>query len=186
MLLSHPPTITVGRHGDAGNILLTESQRRSVTIHHVERGGDVTYHGPGQLVGYPIVDLSAMGVRGIKRYLEKLANVLQRVLSHWGIAAEWNETVPGLWVKKQKIAAFGIRVTRHVTTHGFALNVSPDLRHFKWIVPCGLKDCGVTSMDEQLGAPTPSLVEVRDAFCSEFAWEFGVRWTASSIGSRVS
>ena len=178
LLLTHPPTITIGRHGNQQNILLSNEQRDSVAIHHVERGGDVTYHGPGQLVGYPIIDLSAMGIRGIKRYLEKLSLVLHRVIARWGIQAEWNEKIPGLWVGNQKIAAFGIRVTRHVTTHGFALNVSPNLAHFRWIVPCGIQDRGVTSLAALLDDKTPSMKEVSDAFCSEFAWEFGVRWTS--------
>jgi len=180
LLLTHPPTITIGRHGNEQNILLDDTQRGAVTIHHVERGGDVTYHGPGQLVGYPIIDLSAMGIRGIKRYLEKLSLVLQRVVSRWGIQAEWNEKIPGLWVGNHKIAAFGIRVTRHVTTHGFALNVSPNLEHFRWIVPCGIQDRGVTSMAALLNGKGPTLAEVSDAFCGEFAWEFGVRWTSVS------
>jgi len=174
LLLTHPPTITIGRHGNAQNVLLSDAQRSVVTIHHVERGGDVTYHGPGQLVGYPIIDLSAMGIRGIKRYLEKLSLVLQRVVARWGIQAEWDEKIPGLWVGNQKIAAFGIRVTRHVTTHGFALNVSPNLEHFRWIVPCGIQDCGVTSLAVFLNEKTPTMKAVTDAFCSEFVWEFGV------------
>jgi|GEM_PF-396634 len=182
ILLSHPPTITVGRHGNEEHVLLAHEGRATdgVSVHRVDRGGDVTYHGPGQLVGYPIVDLTALGMGGVRRYVQRLSLVLQRVLNTWGIEASWDEKAPGLWVGPNKIAAFGVHVHRRITTHGFSLNVCPDMSHFDWIVPCGLHDRGVTSIRCLIGEKSPSLEQVVERVRAEFAWVFGIRWAGGN------
>jgi len=147
-LLSHPPTITVGRHGDPDHILAPEG----CEVVSVDRGGDVTFHGPGQLVGYPIVHLGRLKL-GVRAYVAALAEGLAEVLRDHAIEANWDVEVPGLWVGRAKIAAFGVHVHRQVTTHGFALNVHPDLGAFDRIVPCGLRDRTVTSMAALIERP---------------------------------
>lgn len=157
LLLSHPPTVTLGLHGKPENIVSAgwlESQ--GVRVVRTDRGGDVTWHGPGQLVGYPIVSLARRGL-GVRRFVEALAEALQAVLAARGVASWWEPAAPGLWTAQGKLAAFGVRVRGGVTTHGFALNVSCDLQGFQAIVPCGLAR-PVTSL-QALGASTAPLEE---------------------------
>ena len=156
LLLQHPPVYTVGRSGREGEILLDEQarRRRGVEVYHIDRGGRVTYHGPGQLVGYGIVALGALP-GGLRRYVRSLEAGIIAALARWGIAARREEGLVGVWVGDEKIAAIGIRVSRGVTRHGFALNVDPDLSYFKGIIPCGLQDRGVTSMARLLGEAPP-------------------------------
>ncbi|MFT5432639.1 MAG: lipoyl(octanoyl) transferase [Myxococcota bacterium] len=151
-LLTHPPTITIGRHGNPANVLRPDG----CEVVQVDRGGDVTFHGPGQLVGYPIVHLARRRL-GVRNYVERLAAGLKQVLETIGISSEWDGDIPGLWVGSAKIAAFGVHVHRQVTTHGFALNVDPDLGWFERIVPCGLADRHVTSITALTGQS--SLIE---------------------------
>jgi lipoate-protein ligase B len=151
LFAEHPPVITVGRTGRASNILASREilAARGVEIYDVERGGDVTYHGPGQLVGYPIVDLRALD-EDVVRYMRLLESALISAVGAWGIVAERRRGYPGAWAGGAKIAAIGVAVKRKVTMHGFALNVDPDLSSFDLINPCGLGR-PVTSMARLLG-----------------------------------
>ena len=155
LLLEHPHTYTLGRRGKREDVLLGDEglDRLDVALHHVERGGEVTYHGPGQLVGYPIVDVRPLG--GPVRYVRTLEAVLMDVLDDFSLLAHREEGFPGVWVGQEKIGAIGVKISLGVTTHGFALNVNPDLSYFQHIVPCGIRDRGVTSMERLLGEPVP-------------------------------
>ncbi len=160
LLVEHPPVITIGRAGRSAHILLPRALlvAQGFEVFEVERGGDVTYHGPGQLVGYPIVDLRALD-EDVVRYVRSLEGALIRVLQHFGILADRVRGYPGVWVRDSKIAAIGVAVKRRVTMHGFALNVAPNLDHFAVINPCGLGK-PVTSMAGVLGRPV-ALAEVK-------------------------
>ncbi len=157
LLLEHPPVITMGRRASPANILMPKEvlDGMGVQVVDINRGGDVTYHGPGQLVGYPIFDLKCHG-RDIRLFLERLEELFIRILALYGIQAH-GETGrhTGVFCGTDKIVAFGISVRQWVTMHGFAFNVNTDLSHFEWIVPCGLEDRGVTSMRKILGRPVP-------------------------------
>jgi lipoate-protein ligase B len=155
ILLEHPPVITLGRQADATNILAAPEllDQLGIRVHRVERGGDVTYHGPGQLMGYPILDLHHHR-KDIRWYVRSLEAVLVGTLAELGITAEpriGRET--GVWRGHDKIAAMGIRIERWVTYHGFALYVDPIMAHFDLIVPCGLPGTGITSIQRVLGEP---------------------------------
>ncbi len=155
LLLEHPPVITLGRSADPSHVLLNAAQRRArrIELHDVGRGGDVTYHGRGQLVGYPIVALPAHK-RDLHVYLRDLEQGLLGAVAEYGIAAERAPGLTGIWAGNRKLAAIGVRVsTGWITSHGFALNVTIDLTEFGTIVPCGIADRGVTSMAEILGRP---------------------------------
>lgn len=162
LLTEHPPVITVGRAGRTSNILVSREMlaARGVDVYEVERGGDVTYHGPGQLVGYPIINLRALD-EDVVRYVRLLEAALISTVGAWGIAAGRLRGYPGAWVGGAKIAAIGVAVKRKVTMHGFALNVDPELAHFDLINPCGLGR-PVTSMSRLLGRPV-SLKEMSPA-----------------------
>ncbi len=174
ILLEHPPVLTLGRNASRVNILATNEQlaNRGVQIHESNRGGDVTYHGPGQLVGYPIFDLRGdlPGKRGPHLgpvdFVRLLEEALIRTCKDFGVPTQrickrtgvW--TLPGGSVPEKKIAAIGVHVSQAVTSHGFALNVTTDLRDFEWIVPCGISDRAVTSLEiESPQTPPPSLIE---------------------------
>ena len=172
LLLEHPPVITLGRGGDATNLLAstqTLSEQR-VRFFDTTRGGDITYHGPGQLVGYPILHLGE-GNRDVRRYVFSLEEVLIRTVADYGITAERVEGKRGIWVGNDKIAAIGVRIARWVTSHGFALNVSTNLEHFRLITPCGLQGTGVTSIEKLTGRRVP-LDEVREVLTRHFAEVF--------------
>ncbi|MCL4458601.1 MAG: lipoyl(octanoyl) transferase LipB [Chloroflexi bacterium] len=147
LLLQHPPVITIGRRGHKENILASPSvlDREGITICETNRGGDVTYHGPGQLVGYPILRLADYACDPLE-YLRRLETVIIRALSHWGIEARQVPGYTGVWIGESKVAAIGIAIRHGITMHGFALNVNTNLDHFALIVPCGLNDKAVTSM----------------------------------------
>jgi lipoate-protein ligase B len=153
VLVEHdPPVITLGRGKGPRHVLATDEElaRLGIEVHPSTRGGDVTYHGPGQLVGYPICRLDRRG-RDVHRYLRNLEEVLIGVLGRFGVEAGRQEGLTGVWTDQGKIAAIGIAVRRWVSYHGFALNVSPDLSHFETIIPCGLDDRAVTSLSAVLG-----------------------------------
>jgi lipoyl(octanoyl) transferase len=175
LLVEHDPVITLGRSADPSHVLASSSElaRRGVAVAEASRGGDVTYHGPGQLVGYPIVRLRA----GVVGHLRAMADGLAAVLAEVGITARWRREAPGLWVdrggRQAKICAFGVNVQRRITAHGFALNVSSDLDAFRLIVPCGLRDTAVTSI-QQLTGTTPSLETLADRVAVAFAASFGL------------
>jgi lipoyl(octanoyl) transferase len=170
LLLEHPPVITLGRSADAGHVLISAEARAAsgIALHETGRGGDVTYHGPGQLVGYPVVALGP-GRRDVRAYLRDLEEALIRVLSDFGVRGERRDGLTGVWVGDRKAAAIGVRVsTGWITSHGFALNVTTDLRAFSSIVPCGIRGLGVTSLQEETGTPVP-LRTVADAAASHLA-----------------
>ena len=160
LLVEHPPVITIGRGGRAANILVSRDllAAQGFDVHATERGGDVTYHGPGQLVGYPILDLAVLD-EDVVRYVRGLEAALIGALERFGIAGARLRGYPGVWVGDAKVAAIGVAVKRRVTMHGFALNVAPNLDHFGVINPCGLGK-PVTSMARLLGRPV-SLAEVQ-------------------------
>lgn len=164
LLLEHPHTYTLGRNGRLQNLLLSESQlnERGIAFYHVDRGGDITYHGPGQLVGYPILPLKRVynqpGLGMVRRYVTDLEEVLIQTVAKFGILAKRFEGHRGVWVETDqgldKIAAIGVRIQKNaITSHGFALNVNPDLTYFNHIIPCGIRDHGVVSMANLLAQP---------------------------------
>jgi lipoyl(octanoyl) transferase len=172
LLLEHPPVITLGRRAHEEHLLLDREAlaRRGVEVHEAARGGDVTYHGPGQLVGYPIIDLMRRG-KDVHRYLRDVEEALIRALAHWGLNGERVPELTGVWVGNDKVAAIGIGVRRWVTWHGFALNVTTELDAFRMIVPCGIRDRGVTSLARLLGREVPEREVVQTvvrAFCEVF------------------
>jgi lipoate-protein ligase B len=175
VLVEHPHVYTLGSAGQESNLLWTEEERRAnhVDVHRVDRGGNVTYHGPGQLVGYPILKLprSVDGLHAdVVAYIRNLEQVLIRALGHYGLQAFPYPGLTGVWVNDPpaKIAAIGVKVTtKAVTLHGFALNVNPEMRYFGGIVPCGISDKPVTSLAAQLGT-APSMTEVMEVVTSAF------------------
>jgi lipoyl(octanoyl) transferase len=171
VLLEHPHTYTIGRSGTRDHVFLTNGELadRGITCLDVDRGGDVTYHGPGQLVGYPIVDLGPKPDVGL--YLRNLEGCLIDVLGEFGIAAGRLSGYTGVWIGDRKIVAIGVKVSQGVTTHGFALNVSTDLSLFTHILACGIPDKGVTSMALELGA-APPMTAVEDAVVARFSERF--------------
>ncbi len=174
-LLEHDPVITRGTGTRDGHLLETENalRRRGIELHDVGRGGDITYHGPGQLVGYPILDLKP-DRRDLHRYLRDLEEVVVRTLGRFGVRAAREEGLTGVWTPAGKVAAIGVRVSSGwITSHGFALNVDPDLSHFDTIVPCGIGDRAVTSLRQILGEDVPSVAEVGDVVSGELAAWFG-------------
>lgn len=187
LLLEHPPVLTLGRGAKRENLLLSpeEAARRGVEVHETNRGGDVTYHGPGQIVGYPIFDLRP-DRQDVRRYVREVEEVLLRSLAELGIQAGRIPKWTGVWVGDEddpravKIGAIGINIRKWVTRHGFALNVRPDLSHFGMIVPCGIQDRGVTSISEQLGKPV-SLEEVEPLLCKHFGEVFGWSWEERDV-----
>jgi len=152
LLLQHPHVYTVGRFRGEEDII---APLEKIPILRTNRGGSITYHGPGQLVGYPILDLRANGL-GVREYIWKLEEVIIRLLGGFGIEAQRNNTYPGgVWAGGRKICSLGINVSRHITMHGFALNVNNDLKYFEHIRPCGLRGAAMTSMAELLRHPVP-------------------------------
>ncbi|GBC96436.1 Octanoyltransferase [bacterium HR16] len=176
LLLEHrPPVITLGRGSHAEHLLVPPQQLERLGIQLVEtdRGGDITYHGPGQLVGYPILDLR-QHERDVHLYLRKLEEVIITALTHFGIVGHRKEGLTGVWVGEEKIAAIGIKVSHWITMHGFALNVCPDLSHFDLIVPCGIRDKGVTSVQNLLGREV-TLPEIFPPVVEAFAQAFSLQ-----------
>jgi len=172
LLLEHPPVFTLGRNAAESNVLVSPARAAELGIGIVRtnRGGDVTYHGPGQLVGYPILRLKERGLT-VVGYVDALEKMLMAALMDFGIATSSDSRRRGVWVGRDKIAAIGVRVSRGVSMHGFALNVGVDLTPYSYIVPCGLRDCGVTSL--HLLKPDVDPARVREAVVSHFISEFG-------------
>jgi lipoyl(octanoyl) transferase len=172
LLLEHPHVFTLGRGADSSNILADPAQLQSssVEVHETGRGGDVTYHGPGQLVGYPIINLKPDRC-DVHRYVRDIEEVLIRTIAEFGVTGTRISGLTGVWVGNEKIAAIGVRIARWITSHGFALNVTTDLEYFNLIVPCGIAGRGVTSLSRLLGRPVDR-AEVEDRIASHFSRVF--------------
>ena len=169
VLLEHPHVYTLGRSASRGDIVASTEwlAEHGIDIYETDRGGQVTYHGPGQLVGYPILDLGEE--RDIRRYVHRLQEVLVATLDNFGVAAHarHEQTEIGVWVEERKIASIGVHLSRWITTHGFALNVDTDLSYFQGIVACGLQDVSMTSLGAERGS-APALAEVADRLVEHF------------------
>lgn len=175
LLLEHTPVYTIGKNGSDMHVIAPPEflKQQGIEVIHVDRGGDVTYHGPGQLVGYPIFDLHQHR-QSVSWYMRQLEEVFIRALRHWGIDAGRNEGYTGVWIGEEKIVALGVRISKWVTMHGFAFNVNPQMNHYQGIIPCGIFHGGVTSLQELLGQPVEMnevLPVVIDAFQEVF--QFG-------------
>jgi lipoyl(octanoyl) transferase len=176
VLLEHPPVLTLGRNASRANILASDEflAYRGVEVHEINRGGDVTYHGPGQLVGYPIFDLRSFTPRlGAVEFVRRIEEALIRACGDFGVPATRVPGRTGVWslaggdILEKKICAIGIHIARGITSHGFAFNVSPDLRDFDLIVPCGIADRAVTSLELEAD-PQPSMEAVRNSVARQF------------------
>ena len=158
LLVEHPHVYTLGKSGDEQNLLIHGDFLKKIeaTYYKINRGGDITYHGPGQLVGYPIIDLEHYHI-GVREYIEKMEDAIVSTLAHYGLTGSRKEGATGVWLdaevpaKSRKICAIGVRVSRYVTMHGFALNVNTDMRYFNYINPCGFLTYGVSSLERELG-----------------------------------
>lgn len=170
LLVEHPPVITFGKKGGREHLLADPAtlEAQGFSLHSVERGGDVTYHGPGQLVGYPILPIG----RAVRTYLRNLEAVMVAVLAEYGILSTGSPGYAGVWVGDEKVVAIGVAIKRNVSFHGFAMNVATDLTHFSFIVPCGIQGKGVTSLSALLGRPV-TLAEVKPKLVRAFRETFG-------------
>ncbi|MFW5694502.1 MAG: lipoyl(octanoyl) transferase LipB [Alkalispirochaeta sp.] len=178
LLVEHPPVITMGKSGVLEHVLASPEvlAAAGATVERIERGGEATYHGPGQLVGYPILDLRAH-LRSLRKFVYLLEEVFIRYLDReYSITAHRDEEHRGVWVDNEKITAVGIAVKQRVTFHGFAFNVHTDLSHFDWIIPCGITDRGQTSL-ERLTGRRQDMNAVKEGVSRTFAELFGYRWT---------
>jgi len=182
IFVEHPHVYTLGKSGKENNLLVNPEYLKSLgaTFYRIDRGGDITYHGPGQLVGYPILDLDALGM-GVKQYILALEQTIIDALRDYDMMAGTMEGATGVWLegdipdRSRKICAIGVRVSRGVTMHGFALNVNTDLNYFNHINPCGFSDRVVTSMEKELGCKT-DMQEVKEKLLLEFQQHFGIRF----------
>jgi lipoyl(octanoyl) transferase len=174
LLLEHPHVYTLGRNANPGNVLVTAEflASRGAQVFRTDRGGDVTYHGPGQLVGYPILDLTQHR-RDISWYMRTLEEVFIRTAHDYGIEAGRSAGAAGVWIGNEKLVAMGVHLSRWVTSHGFALNVNTDLSYFESIVPCGLQGKGVVSLAKLLGGPV-EMGEVTERVMEHFGAVFGL------------
>jgi len=181
LFCEHPHVYTLGKSGKRENLLINESQLKTAqaTYYEINRGGDITYHGPGQLVGYPILDLDSY-FTDIHKYLRFLEEAIIRTLSDFNIQAGRIDGLTGVWIdhenalQARKICAMGVKASRWVTMHGFALNVQPDLNYFKNIVPCGIDDKAVTSIEQELGKPV-SMQDVKSTLLNHLSDLFGFK-----------
>ena len=178
LLLQHPHIYTIGRRGRRDEILLDDAalQRLGVAVHEVDRGGQTSYHGPGQLVAYPVLDLRGWG--GPVKYVRALERAMMATLADFGVQGETVEGITGVWAEGKKIGAIGVKISRGVCWHGLSLNVSPDLSYYDHIVPCGMPDLGVTSMEDILGHSL-DVEGVGYSLAYHLGVELGFRMTAS-------
>jgi lipoate-protein ligase B len=172
LLLEHPPTITIGKSGALDNVLTSKERlvQHGISLFFINRGGDVTYHGPGQIVGYPIVDLRQRG-KDLHRYVNDLEEVMLRTLKDFSIDGNRDQCHPGIWVNGEEIAAIGLSLRKWVSMHGFALNINIDLEHFSFINPCGFSDRRATSISKILGSYVP-MREAANSLISHFCEVF--------------
>lgn len=175
LFVEHPHVYTLGKSGDLSNLLLSEAQliEKNATFYKINRGGDITYHGPGQVVGYPILDLDNF-FTDIHKYLRYLEEMVIQTLAEYGLKAERSKGETGVWLDvgtpfARKICAMGVRASRWVTMHGLALNVNADLGYFDHIIPCGIKEKGVTSLNVELGVSEVPVEEVKQKLLKHFA-----------------
>ena len=181
LLVEHPAVYTLGKNGKESNLLMGEEYLRSIgaDFYRIDRGGDVTFHGEGQIVGYPIVDIEQLGI-GLRDYIDALEQSIIDTVAHYGIKAGRVAGASGVWLGSaeernlRKICAIGVRASRFVTMHGFALNVSTDLRYFNHINPCGFTDKGVTSMERELGS-APDMEEVKELVINNLSRNLNVK-----------
>jgi lipoyl(octanoyl) transferase len=175
LLVQHPPVITMGRASKEGHLLASPEllHARGVELHEVERGGDVTFHGPGQLVGYPIIDLKRHK-QDLHWYLRQVEESLIRALAGFGIEGSRTAGLTGVWTQGRKIASIGVHARDWVTWHGFALNVTTDLSYFDLMVPCGIANVTMTSMARELGSDAPPMSAVEEAVSEAFGEVFGL------------
>lgn len=172
LIVEHPPTITLGRGAKEKNILFSEEElaELGVEVHETGRGGDVTYHGPGQIVAYPIFDLKP-DRQDVRKYVSNLEEVMIGSCASFGLEAKRIPGCNGCWIEDRKIGAVGVRISRWVTMHGIAFNVATDMRHFEYIIPCGITDKGVTSLEAELGRSVP-ISEAQNAIVDAFKQVF--------------
>jgi lipoyl(octanoyl) transferase len=179
LLLEHPPVLTMGRSAKAQHVLAPREllEARGIQVHEVGRGGDVTYHGPGQLVAYPIIDLKP-DRKDVRKYVASLEESMIRTCADFGLAAGRVQGLNGAWIAERKVGAVGVRISRWVTMHGLALNVSSELRQFEMIVPCGIQDKGVTSLSAELGR-TVQVADAVEPLARHFAelYEADIEWS---------
>lgn len=184
LLLEHPPVLTLGRSAKAQHVVASAEalEARGIAVHEVGRGGDVTYHGPGQLVVYPIIDLKP-NRKDVRKYVWSLEETMIRTCEDFGLSADRIRGLNGAWVGDRKIGAVGVRISRWVTMHGLALNANSDLTHFQLIVPCGIGDKAVTSLSAELGR-TVSAKDVIDPLARHFAslFEAEIEWRDAPPG----
>jgi len=175
LMLEHPPVFTLGRRGGAENLMVSESflEKSGIAVTQVERGGNITYHGPGQLVVYPIVDLEAAQI-SVVEFVNALEEVMLQTVEIWGIKAERNSVNRGIWIGNQKLGSIGIALRRGVSFHGLALNVNLDLTPFTWIQPCGLKGVQMASMKQELAGEV-TMPDVRKVIKEKFQSIFGIQ-----------
>lgn len=175
LLLQHPAVFTIGRFRGENEIIasLKILTREGIEVFNTNRGGSVTYHGPGQLVGYPILNLRELGL-GVRDYLWRLEELIIRLLADFAVIGKRNDNYPGVWVGNEKICSLGINVSRHITMHGLALNVATNLKHFTYINPCGIKGATMTSISKVLGHPV-DIEETIEPMLQHFSNVFGVK-----------
>ena len=173
LLLEHPHTYTLGKTADRANLIGSDQylEANGIKVFEIDRGGDITYHGPGQLVGYPIIDLQKWKPDS-HLYLRTLEEMMIDVLADYGIIAGRKEGFTGVWISEEKIAAIGIKISRWITMHGFAFNINTDLNLFSGIIPCGIKDKEVTSLSKILGREI-DMNEIKSKIKNRFAFHFG-------------
>ena len=180
LMLEHPPVFTLGRRGGAENLLVSDAflKQSGIAVTQVERGGNITYHGPGQLVVYPIVDLEAAGI-SVVGFVEALEEVMLRTVEVWGIKAERKSVNRGIWVGDKKLGSIGIALRKGISFHGLALNVNLDLAPFSWIQPCGLQDVRMTSVEQELPGKV-SMPDVRNVLKEKIEFVFEITLSSKS------
>lgn len=182
LFCEHPHVFTLGKSGDEKNLIISKEELNAVhaTYHHINRGGDITYHGPGQIVGYPIIDLENF-FTDIHKYMRLMEESVIQTLKEYSIDAGRIAGLTGVWIdfenerKARKICALGVKTSRWVTMHGFAFNINPDLRYFAYIVPCGIQDKAVTSLEKELGKKV-DFREAQEILKEKFREQFDMEW----------
>jgi lipoate-protein ligase B len=171
ILVEHPPVYTLGKNSPKEHLLIKESE--NISIIQTDRGGDITFHGPGQLVGYPILDLNQYK-KSVSWYMRELEQLIIDVLKEYDIIAGRKKGLTGAWVRDKKIGALGVRISKWVTMHGFSLNIDPDLQYYQGIIPCGISEYGITSMANLLGENVPSMADIKETLVRHFITKFSV------------